>query len=218
MQEIEELIKQNQRLIYKLTYYFDSQNKDDLFQAGSMGLIKAYKNYNKDYGIKFTTYAYPYILGEMRKLVRQDQSLKVSTELSRLRLKIEKVSVLLSQKLMREPSVSELASYLEIDESVVIDAIRSKQSVESLDRPLILDEHLSLHEVIPNSEAMDFDNLLFLKEQLESLSDFEKKLIEKRYFEDMTQSETAKMLGISQVQVSRKEQKVLTKLKDKMVA
>ena len=114
---IEQAIYDNQRLVYSISKYFKNyQNKDDLYQAGYLGIINACKNYNPNQGCKFSTYAYPYILGEMRKLVREDKGLKLSRQISKLNLMIEKAYILLSQKLMRNPSVSEIANYLEIDE------------------------------------------------------------------------------------------------------
>src|SRR5215510_7553556 len=97
--ELESLILKNERLIYSIMKYFDRyQNKEDLFQAGCIGLIEAYHRYDETHGTKFSTYAYDYILGEMRKLVREDKGIKVNRKISSLYLKIEKASILLSQK------------------------------------------------------------------------------------------------------------------------
>src|SRR5574344_356091 len=217
--ELTKIIIDNQNLIYKMTHYFTNyRNSDDLFQAGCMGIVKAYKNYDDSYNIKFTTYAYPYILGEMKKFIREDRGLKVSNDINRLNLQIEKVTSLLSQKLMHEPSIKEISNYLEIDESIIVDAIKSKQYIESIDAPITNDEKISLIDIIPDYNNVELTDLVYLREELNNLTPFEKELIEKRYFEDLTQSETSIALGISQVQVSRKEQKVLTKLKDKMIA
>ena len=215
---MEDIILENQNLIYYIANYFKNYPyKDDLYQAGRLGMIEAYKKYNPDMNCKFTTYAFTYILGEMKKLVRTDKGIKISREVSKLNLKIEKAYILLSQKLMKEPSIKEIADFLEIPEYIVSDAILSTNKIKSIDEP-VNDEGsaLTLQDVI--GESNNIDELLLLKESLNNLNKEEKEIINNRYFKDYTQSETSKIIGISQVQVSRKEQKVLEKLKSKMAA
>lgn len=218
--KLTDLILENQNLIYSITKYFDYyHSKEDLFQAGVIGIINAYKNYNENIGTKFTTYAYPYILGEMKKLVREDRNIKVSRDLIKINLKIEKAMLLLSQKLMRQPSYQEVADYLGIPLNYVEEAIRSTYPVESFDTAIYSDEkEITLYDIIADTNSMDLDTLIALKEELNSLNREEKTLIENRYLKDMTQAETAKKLGITQVQVSRKESKVLSMLKDKLAS
>lgn len=214
----EKIIFENQRLIYYAANFFKNYPyKEDLYQAGRLGMIKAFKMYNPNMGCKFTTYAFSYILGEMKKLVREDKGLKVSREISKLNLKIEKAYVLLTQKLMKEPSVSEIASFLEIPEFLVSEALMSLNKVRSISEP-ICDEgkELTLEDIIGTEDNVD--DLLMLKDALNSLNAEEKEIIENRYFKDLTQSETSKIVGISQVQVSRKEQKILEKMNRKMAA
>ena len=217
MDEITNLIMNNERLIYSIANYFKNyQSKEDLYQAGCLGLITAYKKYDPRMNCKFTTYAYPYILGEMRKLVREDKGLKVSREITKLNLKIEKAYILLSQKLMKEPSIEEIANFLEMPEYYVSEAILSLNKIKSIDEPVNSEgRELTLQDVIGKSENVD--DLIMLKELLKSLNNEEKTIIENRYMKDYTQSETSKIVGMSQVQVSRKEQKVLQKLKQKMI-
>jgi len=218
MDEITNLIMNNERLIYSIANYFKNYNsKEDLYQAGCLGLITAYKKYDPNMNCKFTTYAYPYILGEMRRLVREDKGLKISREITKLNLKIEKAYVLLTQKLMKEPSIEEISRFLEIPEFYVSEAILSLNKIKSIDEP-VNDEgrDFTLQDVIGKSE--NIDELIMLKELLQGLNSEEKAIIDNRYMKDYTQSETSKLVGMSQVQVSRKEQKVLQKLKQKMVA
>ena len=211
MSELGTLILENERLIYKIASYFPGySSKEDLYQVGCKGMIDAYKNYNPEKG-KFTTFAYNYILGEMRKLVREDKSFKVSRDISSLKNKIEKVSELLTQKLMREPSPLEIAEYLELPEYCIIEALNYKSSVQSIDSN-IGDSNMMMHEII-SSPDVDKDTLLFLKTELESLQEPEKSIMIGRYYEDLTQTEIANNLGLSQVDVSRREKKVLTKLR-----
>ncbi len=218
MEDITKLILENERLIYSITNYFKNyKSKEDLYQAGCLGLVMAYKKYNPDMNCKFTTYAYPFILGEMRKLVREDKGIKISREITSLNLKIEKAYILLSQKLMHEPSVKEIAMFLEIPEFYVSEAMISANKIKSIDEPINEEgRDLTLQDVIGKSN--NIDDLILLRESLNNLNAEERTLIENRYMKDYTQSETSKCLGMSQVQVSRKEQKVLQKLHQKMVA
>ena len=218
MDEITNLIIQNEKLIYSIARNFKNYNSiEDLYQAGCLGLVCAYKRYKPEMNTKFTTYAYPFILGEMRRQVREDKGIKISREITKLNLKIEKAYILLSQKLMKEPSIEEIARFLEIPEYYVSEAMLSLNKIKSIDEP-VNDEgkDLTLQDVIGKSE--NIDDLILLRESLKSLNSEERDLIENRYMKEYTQSETSKIIGISQVQVSRHEQKVLNKLKHKMVA
>lgn len=215
---IETLIKNNERLIYSIASNFKNYKSiEDLYQAGCLGLITAYKHFDTTRDCKFTTYAYPYIFGEMRKLVREDKGIKISREISKLNLKIEKAYIILTQKLMREPSIQELSIYLEIPEYYISESINSLNRIKSIDEPITSgDKELTLQDVI--GESTNIDDLLLLKDSLNKLNSEERKIIDSRYKEDYTQTETAKIMGISQVQVSRKEQKILKKLRDTIAA
>ena len=215
MENLYEVINNHKNLIYKLSHYFEKYtNKEDLFQVGCIGLIEAYKRYDKNVGAKFSTYAYPYILGEMKRYIREDKGIKIIKNITKLNLKIEKARIILSQKLMRNPSTFELSQFLEIDEYLIIEALNTINPVQSLDDEL---NDMCLYDTISIKERVDKDDLIELKNQLKNLNVEEQKLINYRYLEDYTQSETAKKLGMSQVQVSRFEQKVLKKLKSNMV-
>ncbi len=215
---MEEIILENQNLIYYIANYFKNYPyKEDLYQAGRLGMIMAYEKYNPNMNCKFTTYAFSYILGEMRKLVRTDKGIKVSREISKLNLKIEKAYALLSQKLMREPSINDIANFLEIPIEIVSDAILSLNRIGSIDEPVNEEgREFTFQDIIGKCDNVD--DLILLKDCLNNLNNEEKEIIVNRYMNDYTQSETSKVLGISQVQVSRKEQKVLEKLRNKMVA
>lgn len=207
------------KLVHSCVKYFDFYpHKEELVQVGLIGLFKAYQKYDSSLNVKFTTYAYPYILGEMKKQIREDKSLKVSRDITSIHYKIEKVKILLSQKLMREPSINEIASYLEVPETLVIDSINTTKKIYSLEEPISIgsDSEVSMHETVKNFSNLSLDELLALKEALLSLEPQERKLVEMRYFYDYTQSEVAKALNMSQVQVSRSESKVKIKLKDKL--
>lgn len=217
MKPIDQIILENQNLIYSITNYFSNyKNKEDLFQVGVIGIMKAYHNYDENFKIKFTTYAYTYILGEMKKYIREDKSIKVSRNISSLNSKIEQASNMLSQKLYRSPTPMELSNFLGIPEILVTEALNSKREVKSIDEPIASDsKEVTLHETIAD-KVLDINTLIALKQELTKLDSAELELLKNRYFDDKTQTETANDLGMTQVQVSRKEQKVLTKLRNNL--
>lgn len=215
----EEFIIDNQNLVYSIihTYFPNCSNKNDLFQVGMIGLMNAYKLYNSDYNTKFSTYAYSFILGEMRKYVREDKGIKINRELQKLAYKLEKTKLLLFQKLMREPTISEIADILELTEYEVVEVMKIPTILSSLDEPINENgKMVNLYDYVSVEEKYDLNDKIALKNELEKLEEEERKLLEARYMQDMTQSETAKILGISQVQVSRNEKKVLIKLRDRL--
>ena len=133
MKNLNEIIVNNKNLVYSIANYFKNyKSKEDLYQAGFLGLVKAYKNYKSDIGCKFTTYAYSYIFGEMKKLVREDKGLKISREISKLNLKIEKAYILLTQKNMKEPSIKELSQYLDIPEFLISEALKGSDDSNNI--------------------------------------------------------------------------------------
>ncbi len=215
----EEIMKY-EKLIYsiikKFTYHYDI---DDLFQVGMIGLIKAHKNYDEKEQTKFSTYAYTYIMGEVLKYIREDKNIKISKDIIKLNKSIEKTKEILSQKLMREPTITELSLFLEIDENILEEAIKSQELIRSLDYALNDDgKELNMYDTIQYEEKGYKSELIDLKEEINKLDNHEKELIKYRYFEDKTQDETSKILGISQVKVSRNETKILKKLKNNLVA
>ncbi len=196
-------------IIQRYTKYFE---KDDLYQVGMIGLINAYHNFDSTQGTKFSTYAYYYVLGEVRKYVREAGLVKVSSDLVKLNQCIEKTSEQMSQRLGREPTTTELSLFLEIDEEKIEEARVAALDVKSLDYSV--DEALpEFYNSVASYDKETSPEILDLRRELSRLSDEEKNLIVARYYEDMTQSEASRELGISQVQVSRKEGKILEKLR-----
>lgn len=214
-QQLIDVIKDNQRLIYsiinKYTKYYEF---DDLYQVSVIGIMKAYNNYNENSNAKFSTYAYKYILSEVVNFVNGSKVIKTSREYNKLYKKILETKNILTQRLMKEPSTYELSLFLELDENIINDVLRLKESVKSLDEAISEDgKTLTLLDSLSiNNNNMNIDNIL-LKELLETLTEEELKLINLRYFQDKTQSETARCLHTNQVQVSRNETKILKKLK-----
>lgn len=204
---MDELNTEYEKLIYSIIYkkFYFCNNKEDLFQVGYIGLDKALKNYDPNVGVKFLTYAYKWVYGEMYNYVNKDKVIKQNGELTKLYLKITKIAALLSQKLMHEPTSSEIADYLGVDLCLVESALRESTVI------------LDIDDVKTGYYDKSIDNIA-LHDELDKLSFDERDIIEKRYMDNLTQQETALMLGISQVQVSRKEQKIITKLKKHLAA
>mgnify|MGYP002555966695 CR=1 FL=1 len=215
----DEFILKYSKLIYSLTHYFEGYpQKEDLYQAGCVGLLLAYQNFDESYGVKFSTYAYSFILGEMKKLVREDKGIKISRKLIKLNTEIELARERLMQKLMREPTLEEISYVLGIDQKELEAASIAIKSLISLDNPIHMEENdVFLSDVIP-SNMMDFNTLIALKEELSDLNPMERKLVIERFISSKSQSEVAEILGINQVQVSRFEKKIKEKIKTRLVA
>ncbi len=210
MKSIDEIIMENKNLIYDIVNNYPSyKSKEDLFQAGCIGIIEAYKNFDSNRGCKFTSYAYPYIYGEINKCVKDDHNIKMGRSMSSLKSKIEKARCHLTQYLMHEPSLKELSDFLEMDEYSVGQVLNYSDTY-SIDE--VVCDDLSLHEVIGDKE-LDLDSLLYLKSIIENLEEPERTIMFKRYYEDQTQTEVASLTGLSQVDVSRREKKVLSKIR-----
>ena len=193
-------------------------DRDDLFQLGSIGLIKAIYKFDPKFNVKFSTYAVPMILGEIKRYLRDDGMVKVSRSLKQIAIKAKTTSELLSKKLGREPSIEEIAVEINVEKEDLVMAMESNFSVEYL-HGVIHEEEGSQIWLIDkisqkgeNEEEKVVENIL-LKEVLAKLEKRERQIIMLRYFEDRTQSEIGELLNISQVQVSRIEKKVLSKLK-----
>ena len=191
-------------LIYKIiSRYPNRYDRDDLYQVGMLGLIDAYKHYDSSYGTKFSTFAYYYIVGEVNKYIRENSCLKVSKNLIELKKKILDCREVMAQKLGRIPTNLEISLYLDVDEELISTAIVATDEVASID------ENVNLFKCYDNTSP----EVLDLKDEIDKLSFEDKKIIYARYYEELTQSETSNMLGMSQVQVSRSEAKILKKLR-----
>ena len=196
-------------IINRYSSYFD---KDDLYQVGMLGLVDAYRHYDGSLNTKFSTYAYYYILGEVKKFIKDSNLVKVSSDLIKLNSSVERAKEAMSQSLGREPTLTEISLFLEIDEEKIEEAQVATLDIRSLDY-MVDDESNDLYNSIISTDNGMNCEILDLKIALDGLSIEEKNLIVSRYFDDLTQTETSRELGISQVQVSRKEGKILEKLK-----
>ncbi len=210
--DLENIIKNHEGLIYKIANRFANAEKEDLYQVGVVGLLKALKNYRADSQTKFSTYAYDYIFGEMYKLVSENRSIHLSKDVLKIYKKIEQARYHLAQRLGYLPNNNEIALFLEIEESIVDKIVATSQSVLSLDSTT--EEVDSLYEMIPNPESLSITDKIAVDDSFQVLSPDEQKIISYRYFQDYTQSETAKVLGMTQVMVSRYEKKSIEKMRN----
>lgn len=217
------LVEENSPLIKSVIKRFKDKGVeyDDLFQLGCMGFLKAIKNFNPQFGVKFSTYVVPMVIGEIKRFMRDDGSIKVSRALKSLNLQINKFVEKYSHENEKSPSIEEIAKHFNVDEQDVVMAMDSAKMPLSLYTP-IEDDSESLN-LIDRIEAQDdingkmIDNIA-LTELVKRLEERDKKIILLRYYFDKTQSEIAKELKISQVQVSRLENKILNNLKNKLTS
>lgn len=216
----ERLVEKNIALVKSLVKKFLNRGYEyeDLFQLGSIGLVKAIYNYNPSYNVRFSTYAVPMIIGEIKRFLRDDSMIKVSRSLKELVTKANAAKEYLKAELKREPTIQEIAENIESSPDEIIyamEAVRAPTSIydviyEDDDNPILLIDKVS-EEYSQEDEAMV---RLTLKDLLSKLEKRERTIIVMRYFQDKTQSEIAKLLDISQVQVSRIEKRILKKMRE----
>ena len=203
-----ELIAAHMGLIKNIAGKFYNCEKEDLIQVGVIGLLKAYQNFNDTGETQFSTSAYTYIFAN------QARNIKISKDLLRLYREVEKVRYDLAQKYNRLVSYEEVALFLEQDVNKVYDAVNSAQAMISLDDEA---NALNLHEVIPDRNRDNPDLKIDLDNSFSVLNSEEQEIIKSRYFEDLTQSEVAHKLNMTQVMVSRYEKKSLEKMRAVMM-
>ncbi|MDR2656149.1 MAG: sigma-70 family RNA polymerase sigma factor [Oscillospiraceae bacterium] len=210
----EDVIKSNIGLVHSCAHRFKGRGieYEDLFQAGCMGLVKAADAFDYSRGLRFSTYAVPVILGEMRRLFRDGGTVKVSRTLKELSIKVNREREAYIRKHSREPTISEIAALMGLETAEVAEALSSSQpplSLTSEDG----DGATSQIDIAIESHEERVADSISLKEVISLLPPEDRKLITLRYFGGKTQSETAAMLGLTQVQVSRKEKKILSRLR-----
>ena len=222
----ERLVEENMGLVWSIVKRFTGRGTDmeDLFQIGAMGLLKAIDKFDTSFEVKFSTYAVPMIAGEIKRFLRDDGIVKVSRTLKENCWKIKRETELFRQRTGREPTLEELSAVTELPREDIAMALESSAEVESiyktipqkdgsevclLDRMENQNQGNGMHELI---------NRVVLEQLLRELTDSDRKLIVMRYMQDKTQSEVAQVLGVSQVQVSRLEKKILKQMREKLVS
>src|SRR5699024_7818432 len=209
------LVERNVRLVWSVVQRFLNRgyDPDDLFQIGSIGLIKAIDKFDLSYDVRFSTYAVPMIIGEIQRFLRDDGTVKVSRSLKEMGNKIRKKKDELTKQYGKSPTINDIAQELSIpvEEAVhVEEAIKTPQSIHQT----VFEndgDPITLLDQIPNKETNWF-NKLTLQEAIRTLDKRERLILYLRYYKDQTQSEVASRLGISQVQVSRLEKKILSEM------
>ena len=213
------MVEGNLRLVLSVVQRFAQrgENLDDLFQVGCIGLIKAIDNFDPAQPVRFSTYGVPMIIGEIRRFLRSEGMVKVSRPIRELAWKAYAVRERLERENGRDPTLAEIAGELDVTVEEIVEAMESGAEVESLQKTIYQGENhdISLMDRIPEKEngQEKLLNRIFLEELLGRLPAKERQLIYMRYFQDMTQAQIAGKLGISQVQVSRMEKKILRQMR-----
>lgn len=217
MENKQEIAKANLGLVHACAKRFKGRGieYDDLFSAGCVGLLKAINNFDWDRGIKLSTYAVPVILGEIKQLFRDSGTVKVSRSLKELSLKASKISDEYLRQHGEEITVNKLAEILETEPERVVQALNASRlpvSLNNLDRDG--DEYVT--DIPVDSVEEKLSEIISLRQAVKDLEEEDKKLIILRYYKHMTQTQTAKVLNITQVQVSRREKKILANLRNSL--
>lgn len=218
----EQFVKQNSGLVYSIVKRFSSQriSNDDLYQIGCVGLMKALNNFDTSYHVKFSTYAVPIIMGEIKRFFRDDGNIRISRSLKEGYLQMIKVKEVLLQKLSHEPNYQEIADEMQLDVSDVILAFEANQFIYSLDETIYENDGspILLEDKVGNRKEEDVVLKVSLRDEITRLDQREQLLLHYRYDLSMKQDEIAAKLHISQVQVSRLEKKIIEKLKERLAS
>ena len=218
------VITENVGLIWSIVRRFlgRGQEADDLFQIGCIGLMKAVDKFELSYDVKFSTYAVPMISGEIKRFLRDDGMIKVSRTLKETAGKVRRVQEMLEGEYGREPTLAELSASLQIAEEEIVMALDSSAEVESLDKTIYYSDGNDITLMDKIAEEVDRNerlvNRMALKKILSELDEREQNLIRMRFFEERTQTQVAEVLGVSQVQVSRMEKKLLLRMRSRLLA
>ena len=223
----QQYIKGNLRLVLSVIKRFSasSENVDDLFQIGCIGLIKAIDHFDLSLNLAFSTYAVPMITGEIRRFLRDDGMVKVSRSLKENGYKISRAKEVLTTELGRDPSLLELSAMTELGTEEIVMALDANRGVESIYQPvcgsdgdelLLIDQIGDQSDVYEEPEKEAVLNKMVIRQLMDTLDETEQQIIRLRYFENKTQCEVAGILAVTQVQISRNERKILAKLRAKL--
>ena len=216
----DKLVTDNVGLVWSIVRRFAGRGYDpeDLFQIGCIGLLKSIDKFNLDFEVRFSTYAVPMITGEIKRFLRDDGMIKVSRSVKELGMRVAAVREQMTKKLGREPELNEISAEMGVSREEIAASLEAGAEVESLYRPIGggEDQNLCLMDRIldERQEQEEMMNRMVLKQLLEQLSQTDRDIIVRRYFENQTQSRIAEDLNISQVQVSRLEKKILKKMRE----
>ncbi len=214
------IVIKNSGLIWSIVKRFCGRGYDaeELYQIGCIGFIKAIKRFDTSFEVKMSTYAVPYILGEIKRFLRDDNPIKVSRSVKELSIKIKQIQQEYLAKTGEEINVHQIAKILNTTKEEIAIAIDYTNPIESIDE-VVEDEQIKIEKInIGKDESTQIVERIALKEAIEKLDVREKQIIILRYFRDKTQSQVAKIIGITQVQVSRIEKKILNSMREKLVS
>ena len=220
------LVTNNMGLVYNIAKRFIGRGYEieDLNQIGAMGLVKSIKKFDITYNVQLSTYAVPFIIGEIKRYIRDDGRIKVSRSIKELAIKINQIQNEYALKYGEEIKIEKIAEILNISKEEVALAIDANASnvVTSINEPIYNEKsgkEVCVGDIIPdeNNEEVDIANKLTINKLIDELNEQERDIVKLRYFNGKTQTEVAKKLGISQVQVSRIEKRILHSMKQKLV-
>lgn len=215
------LLRNNEFLIKKIIKRFVNRGLDieDLFQLGCIGFIKAIDKFDFEFNVLFSTYAFQLIVGEIKTFLRDDGLVKISRSLRDISNKVYHEKELLFQSLGREPTLEELSKSLKISKDDILLAINAPTKCDFIDKKLDAEGNNELSDIISESglttRINDFEKIE-LKELIMKLPEYEKKIVILRYYKDLTQTKVAKLMGTTQVQISRVEKRILIKLRENL--
>jgi RNA polymerase sporulation-specific sigma factor len=214
------LINHNIRLVWSVVQRFLNRGyeAEDLFQIGCIGLLKAVDKFDLSYEVKFSTYAVPMIIGEIQRFLRDDGMVKVSRSLKEMANKVRKTKDELAKKYNRVPTIQEIASEMGVDPEEIVFAQEATRAPTSIHETVYENDGdpITLIDQIADESGSSWFDKIALKEAIHRLNDREKLIVYLRYFKDQTQSEVAERLGISQVQVSRLEKKIIARIREEL--
>ena len=214
------LVTENSNLIWSIVTRFKDRGYEieDLYQIGCIGFIKSIKRFDTNYEVKLSTYAVPYILGEIKRFIRDDGPVKVSRSIKELSYKIKLIQSEYITKKGRDIQIEELVKLLKVSKEDIVIAMDSNNTVESIDRKVNDSDDLTIMDKLKSNvdQEKDIVNKITIKTLIEGLDEKSKKIIMLRYYRGKTQSQVAELLGVTQVQVSRLEKKILSSMKHKL--
>ncbi len=213
-----EIIKENMGLVKSIALRFTGRGQDleDLIQIGSMGMLKAVRGYDKKYNTVFSTYAVPLIVGEIKRFLRDDGLIKVSREAKKNYRILMKHKEEYVRKNGEEPLIGDLCALCGIKKEDALYAMEACSQTVSLNEKIGGEDGLSFEDICEDTRIGDITERIALMQAIEGLEDTERKIIDMRYFKGMTQNQVAKVLGMTQVKVSRTEKKIILSLKERM--
>lgn len=217
----EELVNGNLRLVLSVIQRFTQrgENLDDLFQVGCVGLIKSIDNFDITQNVRFSTYAVPMIIGEIRRYLRDNNSIRISRSMRDTAYKAMQAKEQLTNELNREPTAEEIAKRMDVSREEVVLALEAIVEPVSLYEPIYSDGGDTIYvmdQIGDGSDDRNWLNELTLKDALHNLSEREKRILHLRFFKGLTQIEVSAEIGISQAQVSRLEKGALTRIKQQL--